>query len=380
MARTKNRKLSTTAVKQDASSSSASSVSKSPTSRKNSWEHPNLDAPPSIKLPCTWTKASKFGDPVHRFLPFKLPLDSKKLGKMNKNDQFDWKLLSKNLRGRSIDLGLVIDLSCEPLNEYSDLENCTLDILKIDVSLCPLASRVYEKFSHAVNTFLEDDNNSLKYIGVCCLSGVDMCGLLICKYLICNDRWMPNYAISMFSSARKHQLSNPSYLDHLRSLKPGIHVVSIGTSQESSTKMNNLKDVRKSRNDCVVTENADSKKESPVSKNQNNSVISKSIDDSLASKSRNDSLLSKKSRIDSLVSKSRNGSLVSKSRNGSLVSKSINDSLLSKNRNGSFVSRDCDNGHDSDYTISSVFGPVNRVKKSRSPPSSSSASSVERVK
>ncbi|XP_033933736.1 RNA/RNP complex-1-interacting phosphatase, partial [Pseudochaenichthys georgianus] len=71
-------------------------------------------------------------------------------------------------------------------------------------------------FKRAVRTFLRENANNEKLIGVHCTHGLNRTGYLICRYLIDVDGMDPKEAVDLFNSSRGHAVERQNYLQDLQ--------------------------------------------------------------------------------------------------------------------------------------------------------------------
>ncbi|VDD87686.1 unnamed protein product [Enterobius vermicularis] len=160
--------------------------------------------------------------PGTRFLPFKTPLRAdyfKNRGENFRREQvFEITTLVERAAREGHTIGLIIDLTAT--NKYYDpceLDEFGIDYVKISCRGHSANSDVdaANLFIESVSTFLRNNANNDKLIGVHCTHGLNRTGFLICKYLIEVDSVDPKEAIKRFEYSRGYKIERRRYVNAL---------------------------------------------------------------------------------------------------------------------------------------------------------------------
>ncbi|VDM44944.1 unnamed protein product [Toxocara canis] len=176
------------------------------------------------RLPDRWLEYEPVGKPIHgtRFVPFKTPLSSEYFANRGENfdadDIFEIKTIVAYANAHSKEIGLVIDLTAT--EKYYDPQEWTdrgIEYVKIKCN----GHTAYDqegsikRFFEAVTTFLRNNADNDKLIGVHCTHGVNRTGYLICRYLIEVDGWVADIAVQEFEYCRGYRIEREKYLTSL---------------------------------------------------------------------------------------------------------------------------------------------------------------------
>ncbi|KHN80067.1 RNA/RNP complex-1-interacting phosphatase [Toxocara canis] len=171
-----------------------------------------------------WLEYEPVGKPIHgtRFVPFKTPLSSEYFANRGENfdadDIFEIKTIVAYANAHSKEIGLVIDLTAT--EKYYDPQEWTdrgIEYVKIKCN----GHTAYDqegsikRFFEAVTTFLRNNADNDKLIGVHCTHGVNRTGYLICRYLIEVDGWVADIAVQEFEYCRGYRIEREKYLTSL---------------------------------------------------------------------------------------------------------------------------------------------------------------------
>lgn len=157
--------------------------------------------------------------PGTRFICFKVPL---RVGIVQNavSKGAEW-FCPRTLMDHCHSLGLIVDLTnTDRYYNSSDFTSQGIKHIKIPTAGKVIPSpRVSKQFFNTVHTFLEENKENEKLIGVHCTHGLNRTGYLVCRYMIEHLGVPPDQAISDFNSARGHNQEREEYLTHLRQLK-----------------------------------------------------------------------------------------------------------------------------------------------------------------
>ncbi|XP_043940337.1 uncharacterized protein LOC122812116 [Protopterus annectens] len=170
------------------------------------------------KLPDGWTDYTPLGKRLTgtRFIPLKVPLKELYKYKVPAEDYFGPGELVEKIKEQNEELGLLIDLT-NTTRYYlpSDLPEGVLYYKIFTEGQDVPEDKTILDFKHAVRTFLKQNVDNDKLIGVHCTHGVNRTGYLICRYLIDVCSMSPKRAIELFNKARGHPMERRSYTDDL---------------------------------------------------------------------------------------------------------------------------------------------------------------------
>ncbi|XP_068430499.1 RNA/RNP complex-1-interacting phosphatase isoform X2 [Clinocottus analis] len=170
-------------------------------------------------VPLRWLDYSAVGKRLEgtRFIAFKVPLKQALNRQLPGADGFGpWDLLD-SVNRENQELGLIIDLTFT--KRYYSLQDVpeSLLVMKIFTAghVVP-CNKTILSFKRAVHSFLRDNAENDKLIGVHCTHGLNRTGYLMCRYLIDVDGMDPKEAIELFNSSRGHAVERQNYLDDLQ--------------------------------------------------------------------------------------------------------------------------------------------------------------------
>ncbi|XP_067857494.1 RNA/RNP complex-1-interacting phosphatase-like isoform X2 [Heptranchias perlo] len=149
-------------------------------------------------------------------LPFKVPLKKLYDNRLLPTEIFSPTDLLRQIKEQSEDLGKIIDLTFT--QRYYDSKELPegLQYLKICTAGHEIPNaKIILSFKRAVKTFLSDNVDNDKLVGVHCTHGVNRTGYLICRYLIDVDGMDPHVAIDLFSKSRGYPIERQNYIEDL---------------------------------------------------------------------------------------------------------------------------------------------------------------------
>ncbi|XP_042875245.1 RNA/RNP complex-1-interacting phosphatase-like isoform X1 [Penaeus japonicus] len=168
------------------------------------------------KIPDRWRKYTNMGRqiPGTRFIAFKVPLKEALLMRLQDASWF----CPRTLMDHCVDLGLVVDLT--NTTRYYDPKEFTdqgIKYAKVFTEGHKIPKdKVVMEFFKVVNTFLDENKDNQKLIGVHCTHGLNRSGYMVCRYMIQQLGIPPDQAIADFNSARGHEQERENYLANLR--------------------------------------------------------------------------------------------------------------------------------------------------------------------
>ncbi|XP_069475030.1 RNA/RNP complex-1-interacting phosphatase isoform X5 [Ambystoma mexicanum] len=171
------------------------------------------------KLPDRWLHYIPLGRriPGTRFIAFKVPLSGFFDSKLSPKQRFSPMDLIRKIKEQKEELGLIIDLTCT--SRYYDPKALpkTLAHLKIFTAgkVIPDAHTI-RQFQSTVTTFLTENADNDKLIGVHCTHGLNRTGYLVCRYLIDVEGMDPDMAIEMFQESRGHLMERQNFIQDLQ--------------------------------------------------------------------------------------------------------------------------------------------------------------------
>ncbi|KAL5286371.1 DUSP11 family protein [Megaselia abdita] len=167
-------------------------------------------------VPDRWYNYKSLGSVIEgtRIIAFKVPLQ---FAQIDKNTEEDYRLNVDKLIKKLPNLGVVIDLTnTSRYYNPTELEKNGVIHAKIFVPghVIP-RSDLRNSFRSYVKSFLEENKDNDKIIGVHCTHGVNRTGFMICDYLVHELKMHPLEAIKVFEAARKHPIERENYRDFL---------------------------------------------------------------------------------------------------------------------------------------------------------------------
>lgn len=171
-------------------------------------------------VPDRWEAYKNMGRqiPGTRFICFKVPLKEEIVRNAVRNGA-EW-FCPRTLMDHCQNLGLIVDLTYTD-RYYNPSVFTTQGIrhakLKTQGKVIPKAKDV-KRFFKIIDSFLEENKENEKLIGVHCTHGLNRSGYLVCRYMIQHLGIPPDQAIADFNSARGHEQERQNYLDHLRQM------------------------------------------------------------------------------------------------------------------------------------------------------------------
>ncbi|CAL8276186.1 unnamed protein product [Merluccius merluccius] len=171
-------------------------------------------------IPDRWLDYQNVGKriPGTRFISFKVPLKRALSRSLNQSEVFGPRELLDALEKQKEELGLIIDLTFT--TRYYKLEDIPDSLLCVKIFTAghevPSEETILS-FKQAVNSFLQDNKDNDKLIGVHCTHGLNRTGYLVCRYLIDVDGVDPKKAIELFNLSRGHTMERENYLKDLQS-------------------------------------------------------------------------------------------------------------------------------------------------------------------
>ncbi|KAF3701653.1 RNA/RNP complex-1-interacting phosphatase [Channa argus] len=169
-------------------------------------------------IPDRWLDYKAVGKRLRgtRFIAFKVPLKQSLNRQLSQAAVFGpWELLD-TLKKENQELGLIIDLTFT--TRYYKLQDLPESMLFVKIFTAgheiPKDNTILS-FKRAVGSFLRDNADNDKLIGVHCTHGLNRTGYLICRYLIDVDGMNPKEAVELFNSSRGHNIERQNYLQDL---------------------------------------------------------------------------------------------------------------------------------------------------------------------
>ncbi|XP_061598018.1 RNA/RNP complex-1-interacting phosphatase-like [Cololabis saira] len=170
-------------------------------------------------VPKRWLNYQPMGQrlPGTRFIAFKVPLKESLNRRVPQLESFDlWDLMDCMESGNQ-ELGLIIDLTFT--TKYYSLtdvpQSCSYIKISTEGHRVP-SDNVILSFKQAVRSFLRENWDNDKLIGVHCTHGLNRTGYLVCRYLIDVDGLDPSTAVQLFNSSRGHSIERKNYLRDLQ--------------------------------------------------------------------------------------------------------------------------------------------------------------------
>ncbi|XP_033973340.1 RNA/RNP complex-1-interacting phosphatase [Trematomus bernacchii] len=170
-------------------------------------------------IPDRWLDYKSVGRklPGTRFIAFKVPLKQALNRQLQSSEVFGlWELL-ESVQKQRLDLGLIIDLTFT--TRYYSIQDVPESLLFVKIFTAghevPGDDTILS-FKRAVRTFLRENANNEKLVGVHCTHGLNRTGYLICRYLIDVDGMDPKEAVDLFNSSRGHAVERQNYLQDLQ--------------------------------------------------------------------------------------------------------------------------------------------------------------------
>ncbi|XP_069773901.1 RNA/RNP complex-1-interacting phosphatase-like [Narcine bancroftii] len=172
----------------------------------------------AARLPDRWQEYSAVGQRLSgtRFIAFKVPLKKMFANSLLSNEVFTPTDLLRKIGEQNEELGKIIDLTFT--KRYYDSEELPKGLYyeKIFTAGHEVPSEEnISKFKRAVKTFLLENVDNDKLIGVHCTHGVNRTGYLICRYLIDVDGMDPREAIDLFNRSRGYSIERQNYIQDL---------------------------------------------------------------------------------------------------------------------------------------------------------------------
>ncbi|XP_075926684.1 RNA/RNP complex-1-interacting phosphatase isoform X2 [Petromyzon marinus] len=172
-------------------------------------------------VPDRWENYVPVGKRVKgtRFISFKVPLRQAILDHLEAEvTQMSPLGLLENISRQNESLGLVIDLT--NTTRYYDPKELTKAGIKYE-KIFTMGHEVpndktIAHFKETIKTFIGENGENDKLIGVHCTHGVNRTGYLVCRYLIDCEKMEPDEAIQAFNSARGHSIERENYLKDLK--------------------------------------------------------------------------------------------------------------------------------------------------------------------
>ncbi|XP_059823607.1 RNA/RNP complex-1-interacting phosphatase-like [Hypanus sabinus] len=206
--------------------------------KAESWAGGNGAGSGKNRIPDRWQEYSAVGQrlPGTRFIAFKVPLKKVFESRLMPHEIFSPTDLLKQLSEQHQELGKIIDLTFT--KRYYDSTELPEDLQYEKIFTAghevPSAKNILS-FKQAVKTFLLENMDNDKLVGVHCTHGVNRTGYLICRYLVDVDGMDPHEAIDLFNRSRGHPIERQNYIQDLlqgphRSNK-GIDIPTICTKQ-----------------------------------------------------------------------------------------------------------------------------------------------------
>ncbi|XP_032870046.1 RNA/RNP complex-1-interacting phosphatase-like [Amblyraja radiata] len=170
------------------------------------------------RVPDRWQEYAALGQRLRgtRFIAFKVPLKKVFASCLLPGEVFTPMDLLNQIQEQSEELGKIIDLTFT--KRYYDPEELPdgLHYEKIFTAghEVPNAKNIFS-FKRAVKTFLLENMDNDKLIGVHCTHGINRTGYLICRYLIDVDGMDPRHAIDLFNRSRGYSIERQNYIQDL---------------------------------------------------------------------------------------------------------------------------------------------------------------------
>ncbi|XP_037948884.1 RNA/RNP complex-1-interacting phosphatase homolog isoform X1 [Teleopsis dalmanni] len=175
---------------------------------------------PRRRIPERWSCYKPIGKPIEgtRFFAFKVPLAEAQ----NRNVEDVEKRLDCQMILNSVpNIGLVIDLT-NTLRYYKPEEFLSKGVehhkIFTEGHVVP-SQKVINEFHEVVKTFLNNNSDNEKIIGVHCTHGVNRTGFLLCHYMVKNLSVKSAEAIKKFGEARGHSIERKNYIRALHELE-----------------------------------------------------------------------------------------------------------------------------------------------------------------
>uniref|UniRef100_S4RMJ2 RNA/RNP complex-1-interacting phosphatase n=1 Tax=Petromyzon marinus TaxID=7757 RepID=S4RMJ2_PETMA len=174
-----------------------------------------------LQSPIRWENYVPVGKRVKgtRFISFKVPLrQNYSIRIQSEVTQMSPLGLLENISRQNESLGLVIDLT--NTTRYYDPKELTKAGIKYE-KIFTMGHEVpndktIAHFKETIKTFIGENGENDKLIGVHCTHGVNRTGYLVCRYLIDCEKMEPDEAIQAFNSARGHSIERENYLKDLK--------------------------------------------------------------------------------------------------------------------------------------------------------------------
>ncbi|KAH7636958.1 mRNA-capping enzyme [Dermatophagoides farinae] len=168
-------------------------------------------------LPPRWKNCPRFGEVVANvFLPFKVPLDDSYSSLLAPSMYFTPTMLVNYGRHNNINIGLWIDLTfTDRFYDKTLVEKEKIGYVKLKCrghAETPSPDQT-QTFIDLCSRFLV--KNPDKIIAVHCTHGFNRTGFLICAYLVDQENWSIEAAISAFSRCRPPGIYKQDYLNEL---------------------------------------------------------------------------------------------------------------------------------------------------------------------
>uniref|UniRef100_A0A182IRD5 Uncharacterized protein n=1 Tax=Anopheles atroparvus TaxID=41427 RepID=A0A182IRD5_ANOAO len=165
------------------------------------------------RVPERWFNYSRYGRPVaDKFVALRVPLAK------NYAIPDDQRFTPADAMSK-LPLGLIIDLT-NTTRYYNPCEFTSQGVeyqkLFVKGHAVPEMSTV-RRFNSIVNGFYENASSGGKLIGVHCTHGLNRTGYLVCAYLILEQGYSSNDAITLFNRQRGHKMERANYLESLHS-------------------------------------------------------------------------------------------------------------------------------------------------------------------
>ncbi|CAF1113256.1 unnamed protein product [Didymodactylos carnosus] len=162
-------------------------------------------------IPDRWLDYNGVHQPIPgtRFVAFKCPLKPELQKNLPADMRFTLGDLVEKLDDQGQELGLIIDLTnTERYYKPIDIADARIKYHKM---MTPghhniPSEECYQQFAGVVKSFLEQNQDNEKLIGVHCTHGLNRTGYLITRYIIEYLNKSPQDAIDAFNTARGHQM------------------------------------------------------------------------------------------------------------------------------------------------------------------------------
>ncbi|XP_017473589.1 PREDICTED: RNA/RNP complex-1-interacting phosphatase [Rhagoletis zephyria] len=206
-------------------------------------------------IPDRWLSYKPVGKQIEgtRFIAFKVPLRERVNENVDEEHRLDANILLKTVPN----LGMIIDLT-NTTRYYNphNFKDKGLEYIKLMIPGHDTPSpRMINQFKTLAMTFLNNNSDNDKLIGVHCTHGVNRTGFLICNYMISELDMKPEEAIDKFAAARGHKIERRNYLVSLNHLKNAIK------SDNSGSPKNDFKDDLIDNNKRAIRSNQTHSKE-----------------------------------------------------------------------------------------------------------------------